>query len=94
MERLVSALGFDYEARADLLLSIDVYCYACDDAKVVNNLADHLGNFGIEVAGQKKTEKTMTELVSFEPHSTRFEVSLTVLSLCSKSSRTSTLISP
>ncbi|ORY78486.1 ubiquitinyl hydrolase [Leucosporidium creatinivorum] len=40
----------------------DVYCYACDDAKLDNHLADHLANFGIEVAGQKKTEKTMTEL--------------------------------
>ena len=45
--------------------STDVYCYACDDARVDPHLAKHLGNFGIQVAEQKKTEKSMTELVRF-----------------------------
>ncbi|BGO97695.1 ubiquitin C-terminal hydrolase Ubp14 [Rhodotorula toruloides] len=42
--------------------SADVYCYACDDARIDPNLAKHLANFGIEVAELKKTEKSMTEL--------------------------------
>ncbi|GAA6027092.1 hypothetical protein JCM8097_006105 [Rhodosporidiobolus ruineniae] len=42
--------------------SADVYCYACDDARVHPDIAKHLGTFGIEVASQKKTEKNMTEL--------------------------------
>jgi len=44
-------------------LRADVYCYACDDARVDPNIAQHLSTFGIEVASQKKTEKSMTELV-------------------------------
>lgn len=42
----------------------DIYCYICDDAKLDPDLAFHLGTFGIEVLGQTKTEKSMTELVS------------------------------
>ncbi|GAA5848588.1 hypothetical protein JCM8547_004563 [Rhodosporidiobolus lusitaniae] len=42
--------------------SADVYCYACDDARIDPDIAKHLGTFGIEVASQKKTEKSMTEL--------------------------------
>ncbi|BGP13867.1 hypothetical protein JCM10213_002505 [Rhodosporidiobolus nylandii] len=42
--------------------SADVYCYACDDARVDPDIAKHLANFGIQVAEQKKTEKSMTEL--------------------------------
>ncbi|GAA5875619.1 hypothetical protein JCM16303_000684 [Sporobolomyces ruberrimus] len=42
--------------------SADVYCYACDDARTDPHLAKHLSTFGIEVAQQKKTEKSMTEL--------------------------------
>ncbi|GAA5953514.1 hypothetical protein JCM21900_006188 [Sporobolomyces salmonicolor] len=42
--------------------SADVYCYACDDARIDPNLAKHLATFGISVAEQKKTEKSMTEL--------------------------------
>ena len=42
----------------------DIYCYICDDAKLDPELALHLGTFGIEVLGQTKTEKSMTELVS------------------------------
>ncbi|KAG1835835.1 hypothetical protein DFJ58DRAFT_867410 [Suillus subalutaceus] len=40
----------------------DVYCYACNDARIDPELATHLGTFGINVAVQKKTEKSMTEL--------------------------------
>ena len=48
--------------------TIDVYCYSCDDAKLDPLLAKHLGNFGIEVASQTKTEKSMTELVRPSKH--------------------------
>ncbi|KAI5479302.1 ubiquitin carboxyl-terminal hydrolase 5/13 [Pseudohyphozyma bogoriensis] len=40
----------------------DIYCYACDDARLDPELPKHLANFGIEVASQTKTEKSMTEL--------------------------------
>lgn len=50
-------------ATTDCRAGTDVYCYACDDARVDPHLAKHLGNFGIQVAEQKKTEKSMTELV-------------------------------
>ncbi|GAA5811372.1 hypothetical protein MFLAVUS_004806 [Mucor flavus] len=40
----------------------DIYCYSCDDARVDNELASHLANWGINVAHQTKTEKSMTEL--------------------------------
>lgn len=43
---------------------VDVYCYACDDARLDPHLARHLSNFGIAVASQSKTEKSMTELAS------------------------------
>ncbi|KDN42727.1 ubiquitinyl hydrolase [Tilletiaria anomala UBC 951] len=42
--------------------SADVYCYACNDARLDNRLAEHLGNLGIVVANLSKTEKSMTEL--------------------------------
>lgn len=75
----MSALGSHLvEAEADVRPRQDVYCYACDDAKLDSQLADHLGNFGIEVAGQKKTEKTMTELVSLKPSPPCHESLLTV----------------
>ncbi|EGN94266.1 hypothetical protein SERLA73DRAFT_62342 [Serpula lacrymans var. lacrymans S7.3] len=40
----------------------DIYCYACNDARLDPDLATHLKTFGISVATQKKTEKSMTEL--------------------------------
>jgi ubiquitin carboxyl-terminal hydrolase 5/13 len=47
----------------------DIYCYLCNDARVDPHLSKHLANFGIEVSEQKKTEKSMTELVrSGWPH--------------------------
>jgi ubiquitin carboxyl-terminal hydrolase 5/13 len=44
---------------------IDIYCYSCDDARIDNDLAAHLATWGINVASQMKTEKSMTELVMF-----------------------------
>jgi ubiquitin carboxyl-terminal hydrolase 5/13 len=58
--------GGGYETRVVCRIAdvADIYCYACDDAKVDPELANHLHTFGIEVMGQTKTEKSMTELVS------------------------------
>jgi len=42
----------------------DIYCYKCNDAKQDPELAGHLRTFGINVGALKKTEKSMTELVS------------------------------
>ena len=41
----------------------DIYCYACNDSRIDPELVLHLANFGINVRTQKKTEKSMTELV-------------------------------
>lgn len=60
------------------LTSPDIYCYACDDAKLDPQLAKHLANFGIEVATQTKTEKSMTELV--RPTACGCEVSSLIMS--------------
>lgn len=43
----------------------DIYCYICNDSKLDPDLALHLSTFGINVQTQQKTEKSMTELVSF-----------------------------
>ena len=43
---------------------LDIYCYVCNDSKEDPALATHLGAFGINVQTLKKTEKSMTELVS------------------------------
>ncbi|KAI6026542.1 hypothetical protein BKA83DRAFT_4244774 [Pisolithus microcarpus] len=40
----------------------DIYCYACNDARIDPDLPTHLATFGINVASQKKSEKSMTEL--------------------------------
>ncbi|ORX60315.1 ubiquitin carboxyl-terminal hydrolase 14 [Hesseltinella vesiculosa] len=40
----------------------DIYCYSCDDAKLDDQLASRLANWGINVLDQSKTEKSMTEL--------------------------------
>ncbi|KAJ1554590.1 hypothetical protein HK096_002847, partial [Nowakowskiella sp. JEL0078] len=40
----------------------DIYCYACDYERIDPNLAGHLKNFGINIASQQKTERTITEL--------------------------------
>ncbi|EIN03471.1 ubiquitin carboxyl-terminal hydrolase 14 [Punctularia strigosozonata HHB-11173 SS5] len=53
----------------------DIYCYACDDAKQDPSLAAHLASFGINVAAQTKTEKSMTELQI--EHNLKYDFSLT-----------------
>ncbi|KAJ0119012.1 ubiquitin carboxyl-terminal hydrolase 14 [Diaporthe amygdali] len=40
----------------------DIYCYACDDERVDENLATHLANWGINIAERQKTEKSLTEM--------------------------------
>ncbi|KAG8221718.1 hypothetical protein J3R82DRAFT_2006 [Butyriboletus roseoflavus] len=40
----------------------DIYCYACNDARLDPELTTHLAAFGINVTSQKKTEKSVTEL--------------------------------
>ena len=39
-----------------------VHCYKCDDEVIDENLILHLSNFGINVSGMEKTEKTMLEM--------------------------------
>ena len=39
-----------------------MYCYKCDDDVIDDKLTEHLANFGIDVSGMKKTQKTITEL--------------------------------
>lgn len=53
----------------------DVYCYACNDARVDPALGEHLAHFGMNVAEQSKTEKSMTEL-QLEQNA-RFDFSMT-----------------
>ncbi|GJE89413.1 ubiquitin carboxyl-terminal hydrolase [Phanerochaete sordida] len=55
--------------------SADIYCYHCNDARVDPELATHLAAFGINVATQTKTEKSMTELQI--EHNLKFDFSLT-----------------
>ncbi|KAH7911744.1 hypothetical protein BJ138DRAFT_1149823 [Hygrophoropsis aurantiaca] len=40
----------------------DIYCYACNDARIDPELTSHLSTFGINVSVLSKTEKSMTEL--------------------------------
>lgn len=40
----------------------DIYCYACNDARIDPELATHLRHFGMNVMDLSKTEKSMTEL--------------------------------
>lgn len=39
----------------------DVYCYACNEERVDPELVAHLANWGIDLAGRQKTEKSLTE---------------------------------
>lgn len=84
--------GGGYETRVVCRIAhvADIYCYACDDAKVDPELANHLHTFGIEVMGQTKTEKSMTELVSTIPQLKVW----TALIVSSNSSTTSSLTFP
>ncbi|KAJ3221043.1 hypothetical protein HK099_003821 [Clydaea vesicula] len=40
----------------------DVFCYSCGEERLDPLLGQHLGNIGIKIADQQKTEKTLTEL--------------------------------
>jgi len=40
----------------------DVYCYACDEERLDENLGAHLANWGIILAERQKTEKSLTEM--------------------------------
>lgn len=40
----------------------DIYCYQCDEERKDPKLAEHLKNWGIDLAGVEKTEKSLTEL--------------------------------
>jgi ubiquitin carboxyl-terminal hydrolase 5/13 len=42
----------------------DVYCYTCDESRVDPALPEHLMHFGMDVVDMRKTDKSMTELVS------------------------------
>ncbi|CRK37004.1 hypothetical protein BN1708_007259 [Verticillium longisporum] len=40
----------------------DVYCYKCDDERIDSDLNQHLAHWGIILAEQQKTEKSLTEM--------------------------------
>lgn len=40
----------------------DIYCYACDEERTDPNLVPHLMNWGIDIAGRVKTEKSLAEM--------------------------------
>ncbi|KAI0554648.1 ubiquitin carboxyl-terminal hydrolase 14 [Xylaria curta] len=42
--------------------SADVYCYQCDEERLDSDLALHLAHWGIILADQVKTEKSLTEM--------------------------------
>ncbi|EZF73138.1 hypothetical protein H105_04903 [Trichophyton soudanense CBS 452.61] len=42
--------------------SADIYCYTCNDERTDPELAQHLSHWGINIAEQEKTEKSLTEL--------------------------------
>ena len=47
-------------------ISIDIYCYVCNDSKRDPDLSAHLASFGINIENLSKTEKNMTELVCIQ----------------------------
>ncbi|KAK2733461.1 hypothetical protein FQN57_002115 [Myotisia sp. PD_48] len=42
--------------------SADIYCYHCNEERIDPELAKHLGHWGINIAEQEKTEKSLTEM--------------------------------
>lgn len=46
-----------------IYLLIGVHCYTCDEEIQDLELSKHLGNFGIKVENQVKTEKSISEMV-------------------------------
>ncbi|KHJ34697.1 putative ubiquitin carboxyl-terminal hydrolase [Erysiphe necator] len=53
----------------------DVYCYACDEERIDENLGSHLAHWGIILAERQKTEKSLTEMQIDE--NSRWEFSMT-----------------
>lgn len=53
----------------------DIYCYDCDEERVDPDLVAHLANWGIDIAGRTKTEKSLTEMQIDE--NLRWEFSMT-----------------
>lgn len=53
----------------------DVYCYACDEERIDENLGTHLANWGILLAERQKTEKSLMEMQVDE--NLRWEFSMT-----------------
>jgi len=53
----------------------DVYCYACDEERIDNDLGHHLAHWGIILAERQKTEKSLTEMSVDE--NMRWEFSMT-----------------
>jgi ubiquitin carboxyl-terminal hydrolase 5/13 len=43
--------------------SADVFCYLCGEERLDPHLGKHLSNFGIAIAEQQKTQKSLTEMV-------------------------------
>lgn len=52
----------------------DIYCYICNEPRIDPELPTHLKHLNIEVLGQVKTEKTMTELQI--EHNLKFDFSM------------------
>jgi ubiquitin carboxyl-terminal hydrolase 5/13 len=42
----------------------DVFCYECGEERTDPLLSSHLAHFGINIASQQQTEKSLAELVS------------------------------
>lgn len=42
--------------------SVDIYCYLCDEEVKDPSIASHLAHWGIDIAQQEKTEKSLAEL--------------------------------
>jgi len=40
----------------------DIFCYVCDEERVDPELVTHLANWGIDITGRVKTEKSVTEM--------------------------------
>ncbi|KAH8686001.1 hypothetical protein BGZ60DRAFT_365606 [Tricladium varicosporioides] len=53
----------------------DVYCYACDEERIDEDIGLHLANWGIILAERQKTEKSLTEMNVEE--NLRWEFSMT-----------------
>ena len=53
----------------------DIYCYKCNEERTDPNLATHLANWGIDITGREKTEKSLMEMQV--EHNLKWEFSMT-----------------